>query len=382
MRRARNLVATLSAGALVVALAGCGAGAGAGELAAGRYDWKGAPDVSKIAAQGVGLPTYGISKSWAGYGEVIKAFCAGHRATCEHTDTRMSAGQQIERFDAEQDVPVAGAGDIGLTWGPIAEAKGVVPDYLPPSASRLKDWQRAKNGGWVATFAGSIAFVVNTKYVKHVPKSWADLLKPEYKGMVAFRDPREWGTGQYMLIAAAIAGGGGIDDPAPGYDFFARLWRSGNVSTADMTATTFEDGEAPIQIDYDFNGIAQRKKLKKRDIAVKVVIPSDGSVWGPSALMINKYDVAKADLLKSLLDYVLGDEAQIRFAESGARPIRYMNGDLSLPKSARKSWLPASSYARVREIDVTKIDVERIGRDWELKVLARSTPPPTTAPAK
>jgi putative spermidine/putrescine transport system substrate-binding protein len=374
MRTPRTLVAALSVGALL-SLAGCGTTKwNVPDPADARitgFDWKAAPDAAKVAAQGADLTTYGLPDDWAGYGEVIASFCAAHKAACARTSTKMSSLEEIQLFDAEQETAVGTAGDIGLLWGPVAEAKGVVPDYLPRGADGLKDWQRGRRGGWVATFAGSIAFVVNTNKVKHPPKSWADLLKPEYKGMIAIRDPREYGTGQYMLIAAAIANGGAVNDLGPGYDFFARLKRAGNLSTGPFNKTALKSGASPIQIDFDFSGIAQRAKA--RTYKIKVVIPSDGSVWGPSGLMINRYNTAKADFLKSFMDYVLSDKAQIQFATAGARPIRYLNGDLKLPGRARKSWLPARSYAPVREIDITRIDAERLGREWESRVLAEGT---------
>ncbi len=63
--------------------------------------------------------------------------------------------------------------------------------------------------------------------------------------------------------------------------------------------------------------------------------------------MINKYNTAKADLAKLLLDFVLADEAQTAFAEFGARPIRYVLGDLELPDEAKAKWLPDAAYADV-----------------------------------
>jgi putative spermidine/putrescine transport system substrate-binding protein len=306
-RRLASAVAVAAAG--LIGLVGCG---GSGS----DYDWKAAPDNAKIAAQGKDLPTYGLAPDWANYGEVVKDFCAEHGGTCAHKDTDMSSADEIQRFDAEQKNPVGTASDIGLMWGPVAEAKGVVPPYLPPSASKLKDWQKAKDGGWVATFVGAPSFVVNVDKVKNPPKTWADLLKPEYKGLVATKNPAASGTGQAMVVAAAYANGGSIDDLGPAFDYFAKL------------------------------------------------------IWAPSGLMINKYNGAKGDFLKAFMDYVLSDKAQIAFARFGARPIRFLNGDLRLPADAKANWLPESSYAGVKEVPYSKVDPAKIVSDWEAKVVA------------
>ncbi|MEV7011315.1 extracellular solute-binding protein [Streptosporangium sp. NPDC051022] len=349
----------------MLSLSACG-----GTATAGDYDWAAAPDESKIAAQGADLPTYGLAPDWANYGEVVKTFCAKHGGTCKHVDTDMSSAEEIQRFDAEKSNPVGTASDLGLMWGPVAEAKGVVPAYLPPSASKLKDWQKAKNGGWIATFVGVPSFVVNTDKVTNPPKSWADLLKPEYKGMIATKNPASSGTGQAMVVAAAIANGGSVDDLTPAYDYFKKLKDAGNLSDAKMSEETLEKGEAPIQINYDFNGLAQKNALKAKNVNVEVIIPGDGSVWSPSGLMINKYNTAKGDFLKGFLDYTLSDEAQTLFAKFGARPIRSLNGDLQLPADAKANWLPDAAYAPVKEIEITKVNPEQIVADWEAKVLA------------
>ncbi|MBB5076223.1 extracellular solute-binding protein [Nonomuraea endophytica] len=349
--------------ASLFALTACG-GAGASD-----YDWAAAPDAAKIAEQGKELPTYGLAPDWANYGEVVKTFCAKHNGACAHKDTDMSSSEEIVRIDAEKANPIATASDIGLMWGPVAEAKGVVPAYQPPSAAKLKDWQKGK-GGWVATFVGAPAFVVNTDKVKNPPKSWADLLKPEYKGMIATKNPTSSGTGQAMVVAAAVANGGSADNLAPAYGYFKKLKDTGNLSDVKMSEETLEKGEAPIQINYDFNGIAQKTALKEKNVNVEVIIPADGSVWSPSGLIINKYNTKKGDFLKGFLEYVLSDEAQLLFAKFGARPIRALNGDLQVPAEAKANWLPESAYAPVKEIEITKVNVETILADWEAKVLA------------
>ncbi|WP_214325598.1 ABC transporter substrate-binding protein [Nonomuraea sediminis] len=352
----------VAAASSVLVLTACG-GSGTGD-----YDWSKAPDTAKIAEQGKDLPTYGLAPDWANYGEVVKAFCAKYNATCAHKDTDMSSSEEIVKFDAEKDNPIGTASDIGLMWGPVAEAKGVVPDYRPPSASKLKDWQRGK--GWVATFVGAPAFVVNTDKVQNPPKSWQDLLKPEYKGQIAIKNPTSSGTGQAMIVAAAVANGGSVENLAPAFDYFKKLKDTGNISDVKMSEETLEKGEAPIQINYDFNGIAQKAALKQKNVNVDVIIPSDGSIWSPSGLMINKYNTSKGDFLKGFLDFVLSDQAQDLFAKFGARPIRALNGDLQLPADAKANWLPDSAYAPVKEIEITKVNPEQIVADWEAKVLA------------
>ena len=75
-------------------------------------------------------------------------------------------------------------------------------------------------------------------------------------------------------------------------------------------------------------------------------------------------------IAKLLLDFVLSDEAQTAFAEFGARPIRYVLGDLELPDAAKAKWLPDDKYAGVKQVaDWSKIDADKIAATWDEEVL-------------
>ena len=85
--------------------------------------------------------------------------------------------EEITKYDAEKANPVAVSSDIGLIYGPIAEEVGVVPPYLPPKRRDIfPPGSRAPNGGWVATFTGVPAIIVNTDVISTVPETWDDLL--------------------------------------------------------------------------------------------------------------------------------------------------------------------------------------------------------------
>ena len=142
----------------------------------------------------------------------------------------------------------------------------------------------------------------------------------------------------------------------------------GQFSTAAGSAQTLEKGEVPIQIKYDFNCIAAAKQVNAKGIKTEVIIP-EGAIYAPAALMLNKYNTAKMDVAKLFLDYVLTDEAQIAFAKFGARPIRTVLGDLTLPAEAKANWLPEADYAKVHVIkDWSTVDLQKIAEFWREEV--------------
>src|SRR5205823_528394 len=177
----------------------------------------------------------------------LKEFCAHYQlSSCNHTDTDMSSNAEITRFDAEKNKPVGIFSDIGIAFGPVAEARGVAPPYLPPNAKSLPAGWKGKTGGWVATFVGIPSIIVNTDVVKNVPKSWDDLLKPEYRGLIGVSDPSTSGTGGATFLAWAFAHGGNENNLAPGVEFAKKILP--NLAGPGGNDADLEKGEIPIQV--------------------------------------------------------------------------------------------------------------------------------------
>lgn len=330
-------------------------------------DWAAPIDLAKAKIEAAQFDTYGMPDSWANYGEVLQKMAAVNNFSLNHIDTDMSSLEEITKFEAEKGNPVAISGDIGILFGPVAEARNVVPPYTPPRAEKLPVGLKGTNGGWVATYTGVPAMVVNTDVIKNVPKTWDDLLKPEYTGKInAVNAGGSSGTNIAIFIAWAYANGGSEVDIEKGVEFAKKMLPQ--FSAAASNSQTLERGEVPIQLKYDFNCLAAAEAVRKKGVNAEVVIPTV-SIYAPSALMINRYNLAKMNAGKLLLDFVLSDEAQIAFAKFGARPIRWVLGDLILPKEATAGWLPDSAYAGVKIIpDWSKVSVEKIAEVWQKQV--------------
>ena len=176
-----------------------------------------APDLARAAEQAKDFQTYGMPDDWANYGGVLKAFAEKYGFELKRTDTDMTSMEEITKYDAEKANPVAVSSDIGLIYGPIAEEVGVVPPYLPPSAETLPAGLKGRNGGWVATFTGVPAIIVNTDVISTVPETWDDLLAEEFTGKIGIRDPRTAGEGAVAFLAWAYANGGDENNLGPGH---------------------------------------------------------------------------------------------------------------------------------------------------------------------
>lgn len=359
--------AGFGSGVLLAQLGSCASQSGTQAGALSLEDWPKPADVARAKEQVKEFITYGMPDDWANYGEVRKKFAEKYGFEFQHQDTDMSSLEEITKFDAEKSNPKAMMADIGMLYGPLAEQRSVVPNYLPGNAAALPAGFKAASGGWVATFVGVPALVVNTDVIKTVPRTWADLAKPEYAGKIGAIDPTKSGTAATSFLSWVYASGGDEANMTPGVEVAKKI--VANFAAAEGNAQTLEKGEVPIQIKYDYNCNAAAAKVKEKGIKAQVVIPGV-SIYAPSALMLNKYHVNKMDAAKLFVEYVLSDEGQEIFAKFGARPIRYVLGNLKLPEAAKANWLPESQYAQVKQVkDWTKVNPEMIGKFWKDQVV-------------
>lgn len=373
MRRQRRWVAVALAGALV--LGACGSDDGASGDGGGSGGG-GAPDVAAAAEQAQAFRTLGMPDEWNNYGGFFQSLCDTYELGCQGSgrgpnrqDTDMTSAEEISSFLTETADPGM-CGDIGITFGQVAEAEGALIDYLPEAAADLPASYRAETGGWVATAVGVVSILTNTDVVADPPTSWEDLRDPAYQGLITIKNPSKSGTGQAMLFSVAAALGSGPTDLDTAITYFNDLNDAGQFSRLGYSAASFERGETPIVLFYDYVNLQTQRRAEEKGIGVSHVIPEEGGVWSPSAIMCNAL-TQDPDLAKLSLDHALSDEGQLTFAETGSRPIRYVLGDLEVPEDVKATWMPEEQYANVVEFPVEQWpDPVEVGLRWEQEVIA------------
>jgi putative spermidine/putrescine transport system substrate-binding protein len=351
---------------------------GAACAGAPRTIGPGAPDAAAAADQARTFVTYATPNGWGNYGEQFTTFCLQNFGfDCNRPERSQAedivSAQEVQKLDAEKNNPVAILADIGILFIPQAQTVNTLADYEAPNATLLPD--SLHGPGWVATFAGVPSIMVNVDFLEShdlpVPRSWADLLNPAYAKMVGLSKPGISGSGTYGFIAMNLAAGGNLDNWDPGIAYARALVPN---LTSQASVETFERGEVPISVRFDFNHGALLETLHEHGVNAQIIIPSEGSVYGLSTLMMNRYDTAHQDFGKMFMEWVLTDEAQSIFAKFGARPIRSIVGDdpLVIPDDARANWLPDADYANVDFVDTSQFDPEVIVDIWENQVLGGS----------
>lgn len=284
----------------------------------------------------------------------------------KHMDTDMSSAQEIAKFEAEKSDATADIGDVGHSFGPIAVKKGVTQPYKPSTWNDVPNWAKDKDGHWALAYTGAIAFIANKQLVKEVPKSWADLLKGNYK--VTVGDVGVAAQANSAVLAAAFAMGGNEKNIRPALDFFGKLAQQKRLSLVNPNVANLEKGEVEVAVMWDFNALNYRDKIDRNRF--EVVIPSDGTVISGYTTIINKY-AKHPNAAKLAREYIFSDAGQINLARGYARPIR---SSVKLPQEVQAKLLPVSQYRAakpIQDFDTWESATKALPRLWQSQVMVQ-----------
>ena len=290
---------------------------------------------------------YNCPPEWADWGSQIKAIKAKTGITVPPDNK--NSGQSLAQLVAEKASPVADVTYLGVTFAIQAQKDGVVAAYKPAHWDQVPAGLKDPKGEWVTIHSGTLGFMVNKAALggKPVPQSWADLLKPEYKGLVGYLDPASAFVGYVGAVAVNQAMGGTLDNFQPAIDYFKKLQKNEPIVPKQTSYARVLSGEIAILLDYDFN--AYRAKYKDK-ANVQFVIPTEGTVVVPYVMSLVA-NAPHADNGKKVLDFVLSDEGQALWANAYLRPVRAS----AMSKEVQARFLPASEYARAKTVDYSKM---------------------------
>ncbi len=221
---------------------------------------------------------------------------------------RMSSGETLARIKAEKNNMVASVWYGGPVDGIIAaDAEGLIEAYKSPTAAEIKDQFKSADGRWTGIYSGYLGFVGNKKILAEkgleMPKSWADLLKPGYKGEIVVAHPGSSGTAYTMLAALVQAMG-----EKEALDYFVKL--NGQIRQYTKSGTApgrmVGSGEAAVGITFLHDAIKYQKE-GYTDIIIQSPAEGTGYEIGAVALLKNAPDQSAA---KKFIDWVLTKEVQ------------------------------------------------------------------------
>ena len=287
---------------------------------------EGAMDMAALiaAAQAEGeLNVIALPHDWCNYGEMIEGFKKKYGLKVNEITPDAGSAEELEAVKANKDNKGPQAPDV-LDVGPAFAVQAVEEDLVMPykvsTWDSIPDNLKHPDGMWTGNYYGVMSMQVNVDAVPAVPQDFADLLKPEYKGMVSINDPRIGNSQAQAVLNAALAMGGSADDTSKGLEFFAQLNAIGNFLPS-WNQQTFGRGETPIVFDWDYNALAQRD-ANKDSINIEVVIPKSAQLAGHYATAISKY-APHPNAAKLWMEYTFSDEGSLIWIKGYCHPTRY-----------------------------------------------------------
>ena len=244
---------------------------------------------------------------------------------------RMSGGETLSRIRAEKNNPQAslwygGSADSFI----MAKKEGLLEAYKSPNAEKIKPEFKDPDGFWTGIYQGYLGFILDGRWFDEhkaqPPKSWDDLLKPEFKGQIVMGNPGSASTG-YVLVSATVQRLG----EEKGMEYLAKLDKQVKQYTkaGAAPARSAALGECAIGITYLHNGI---RLMKEGNTNVKLSMPEEGTAYELGAVAMIK-NAPQKEAAKKFIDWCLTKKAQ----EIGQKNNSYQfltNPEATPPKEA------------------------------------------------
>lgn len=304
-------------------VAGAGAMASLLPQAASAASATDAALIKAAKAEGA-VNTIALPPDWANYGTIIDTFQKKYGITVNNAAPDDSSAQELQSIRSMKgqsrgpDVV-----DVGPSFALIGVSEGLFRPYKVATWDSIPANMKDASGLWWGDYFGLVSLGVNHSVAKTAPKSWADLKKPEYKGMVSLNgSPLGAGAAFAAVMAASIANGGSLDDIMPGIQYFAELAKLGNFNPTSATAASIVSGQTPVVVNWDYLNLAQAKKSKGM-VQIDTIIPEGATPYGAYYCQaISKYapHPRAAELWE---EFLYSDEGQLLFLEGFAHPARF-----------------------------------------------------------
>lgn len=289
--------------------------------AASAADFGGMAELVAAAKKEGTLHAIALPRDWANYGALIDGFQKKYGIKIEVENPDGTSQDEINAVTSRKGQDRApDVLDLGSSFALSAAQQGLLAPYKVASFADIPEGQKDPEGRWFNDYGGYISIGCDAKRVKSCPTSFADLLKPQYKGQVALNgNPTKSGSAFGGVWAASLASGGSFDDIQPGLDFFAKLKKNGNYTPVESSPATVEKGETPISIDWDYLNAGYADEFTSKGVDWTVSVPSDGEFSQFYSQAINK-DAPHPAAARLWQEYLYSAEGQNLWLKGYARP--------------------------------------------------------------
>ena len=311
----KKLIALLLCLVMALSLVACGSKQD--DTQAPADDQQGAEETSLVdAAKAEGkLVVYGSCEE-----EYLAAACENFEKMygIEVEYQRLSTGEVQAKIEEENGNPSADVW-FGGTTDPynVCAAEGLLEAYQAENASHIaKPQYKNADGYWYGIYTGILGFMVNTDELDRLgleaPADWADLLKPEYEGLIWLSNYNTAGTAK--LVINTMIQKYGHDE---GIQYLVDLDKNIEVYTKSGSGPSKNvgTGECVIGIGFLHDGITQIVDNEYGNIAL--VIPSSGTSFEIGATAMFK-GAKHPNAAKLWIEYALSPECVELAAQNGS----------------------------------------------------------------
>lgn len=227
---------------------------------------------------------------------------------------KAGSGELLNRLTAESAKPVA-----DVLWsvdGTVVDFnKTLFEPYTSVNDAAVLLFMK-KSDLWSPFTAVVTCFIVNELKLDGapVPQSWADLAKPEYKGMISVARADKSGSAyiQYATVLQAFS------DEAAGMEKYKEMLANFVLSdSSGAVPRLVNDGELAVGVTLEDAAL----RYKEGGGPVQLVYPSEGTAVAPDAVALIK-GAPNPDNAKAFIDFILSTEGQEIVAKLGRRPVR------------------------------------------------------------
>ena len=253
-------------------------------------------------------------------------------------------GSLMKRIQAEAKNP---RGDVLWSggFGTLGAYRDLLEPYKSPDLAAIPVEFRGPDNLWVGTNLHVMVLMVNERQLKGLaaPKTWSDLMKPEWKGKFAITDPSKSATA-YMLVYGLLKqfGKDGLEKIAA------------NAVVTSSSGTTYKgvaSGEYAVGLTIEY---AAQEYVAGGQKEIKLVYPAEGSYLAPEGMFIVK-GAKNMDAAKALYNGLLSKDVQEALLKRNFR--RPTRTDIAVSK--------LTTLPDLKSIKIFPLDQEKASQEYE-----------------
>ena len=326
------------------------------------------------AAQKEGhLNVIALPSNWANYGAIMKAFTKKYHIKINSANPEGSSAQEVTALQVDKGRASApDVIDVGTNYAITAQTGGLLAPYKVSTWSEIPAGLKQAQGYWFDDYGGFVAIGCDSSAVPTCPTSFTQLATLAVKGSkytVGLNDsPTASASALAGVIAAGIASGGSIGNPAPGVTYFANLNKAGTFVPGKSSLSTVQNHTTNIVIWWDY---LQAAGISTAVPGWKINVPTDAALGEYYSQAIAKAapDPAAARLWEEYLYSVAGQNG---FLAGLARPVEliYMQAHhtASLKWVAKLPSLPKGMTLQYPTVAQITADATTVNNTWAAQV--------------